>query len=80
MKVWYAVAGAAVTIEFDHTADDVALVLQGSGFLDFNDPVNGGGGIPDPRSAGGTGDILFTTNSATAGDSYTIILELQLEG
>jgi hypothetical protein len=33
------------------------------------------GGIPNNAGAGGTGDVLFTTRDAGAGDMYTIVLE-----
>jgi len=49
---------SSVRVLFDHTVDDVCIILgQGQGFQDFSQtsPIN------DPGSAGGTGDILFTT-------------------
>ncbi len=73
-KVQYNCVGMAVKILFDHTADDTVLVLDGSGKFDFTEY----GGLKDPASAGGTGDILFTTVGHTAGDSYTICLEIGL--
>jgi hypothetical protein len=33
------------------------------------------GGIPNNSGDGKTGDVLFTTVGATAGDRYTIVLE-----
>lgn len=33
------------------------------------------GGIPSNAGAGVTGDVLFTTTDATAGDSYTVVIE-----
>lgn len=72
LKIWYEVVGMSVKILFDHTTDDLALVLSGHGFWDFTSF----GGFKDPASAGDTGDILFTTTGHTSGDTYTIILEL----
>jgi hypothetical protein len=47
-----------VKLAFAHTAPDTALVLgNGYGKFCFRDV----GGIPDPGSAGGTGDITLTT-------------------
>lgn len=73
-KVEFATFGMSVSVLFDHDTDDRALVLQGYGCFEFCDA----GGLQDPASAGGTGDILFTTNGADAGDTYTVILDLGL--
>lgn len=71
-RVIYDCSGMQVRVLFDHTTDDTALVLSGNGELDFT-PY---GGLKDPASDGGTGDILFTTIGHTSGDSYTIILDI----
>ncbi len=71
-QVWCNIRGMSVTILFDHDTDDTSLVLGEAGYHDFRSF----GGVPDPASTGGTGDILFTTGGHTAADSYTIILEL----
>lgn len=73
MKVWYDIVGMSVKVIFDHTTDDTALVLAGQGFLDFSSF----GGVPDPASAGATGDVLFTTVNHGVSDTYTIVLELE---
>jgi hypothetical protein len=73
-KVKYSVVGMAVSVLFDHDTDDRVLVLQGDGCMDFTCY----GGLQDPASAGGTGDIKFTTTGHTAADSYTILLDLEL--
>lgn len=72
-RVWYSINGLALRILFDHTTDDTAAVLSGNGFQDFN-PI---GGIPDPASAGGTGNILFTTIGQIANDSYWVVMEIE---
>lgn len=69
-----------IKLAWDHTTDDTALVLSGSGYDDFSG--NGGDvtnpkGLPDPRSAGGTGDLLLTSVGATSGDTYDITLWLR---
>lgn len=61
-------------LAFDHTADDTAVVLAGVGCLDFSSY----GGLKDPASAGGTGDLLLTSVGAAAGDTYTILLDVTL--
>lgn len=71
--VQYDIAGMAVRIRWDADTDVDALVLQGSGFLDFR-PY---GGIDNNAGTGVTGDIKFTTNGHTAGDSYTIVLGME---
>lgn len=71
-QVWWTTSGMGVQILFDHTTDDKGLVLSGFGHLCFNDF----GGIPDPASAGGTGDILFTTFDHSPGDTYSVVLEV----
>ena len=67
-----------ITLLWDHTTDDVAMRLAGSGYEDF-----GGNGDPgenvraplkDPRSAGGAGDILLTSTGAASGATYDITL------
>lgn len=89
---WSVQGFASVRILWDHTTDDVALVLAGNGYDTFrhisgNDvlPVNSfangstdnSEGLLDPRSAGGTGDILLTTNGGSSSSSYDITLWLR---
>ena len=71
-KVWWITSGMDVRILFDHTTDDHVMTLSGYGEADFSRF----GGIKDPSSAGGTGNILFTTVGHTAGDSYTVVIEV----
>lgn len=66
-----------VTLLWDHTTDDTALVLTGSGYDDFvNGPYSDRTpkGLADPRSSGQTGDILLTTTGAVSGATYDITL------
>ena len=79
-KIEYSVSGMVVTLLWDHTADDKIAVLGGvvgtySGCLHFTKV----GGIIDPRTAGGTGDILLTTAGGGVGDTYDITLYLKLK-
>jgi len=80
-KVQWNTDGMQVRVLYDHTTDDLALALSGMGDLDFSRPpaVPGvfGGQLKDPRSTGGTGDILFTTSGHTSGDTYNVTLWLK---
>lgn len=74
-RIVYTLDGLAVNILFDHTVNDRVITLVGSGSLDLEMK----GGIKDPASAGGTGDILFTIGeiAAAATRGYTILLEVE---
>lgn len=73
-------------ILWDHTVADLAVIVPVlSSFptafdfqRDYRIPglPDGGRGLKDPRTAGGAGDILFTT-SATAGGVYDVTLWLR---
>jgi hypothetical protein len=45
--------------------------------VDVDQDFTSFGGIPNNAGAGITGDIMFTTVGATAGDRYSIILKLK---
>ena len=72
-KIWSTTHGMEVRILFDATTDTFAWMLpQNTNYLmDFSSF----GGIPSNAGAGVTGDVLFTTSDASAGDMYTIVLE-----
>ena len=80
-KIVWCCDGMAVRVEWDHSTDDLAIALSGSGSLDFTsgdlDTVPGNCRLKDPRSSGGTGDILFTTTGHTSGDTYNVTLWLR---
>lgn len=82
-KVVWCCDGMAVRVLFDHTTDDLALALSGSGSLDFKgkpgdvDALARLLGLVDPNSAGGTGDVLFTTTGHSSGDTYNVTLWLR---
>lgn len=76
-KIQFSIGGfTSVRLFFDHTVPDEAAILgPGVGFIDYN-PA-----LVDPASAGGTGNITFTTApvTPTAGSTYDITLYLILQ-
>lgn len=81
--VRWAVQGfSSVKLLWDHTTDDVALVLSGSGYDDFIGASDARGPslspcLADPRSTGGAGDILLTSTGASSTATYDITLWLR---
>ena len=71
-KVSWTCRGMSLRVLFDHTTDDTVMVLHGEGHLDFT----AYGGLHDPASAGGTGDILFTTINQVQNDTYTVVMDV----
>lgn len=71
-RVLYDIFGMSVSMLWDATTDVRFLVLAGYGNHDFGETS----GIPNNAGAGKTGDILFTTNGATSGDTYSIMLHM----
>lgn len=63
-----------VKLAWDHTADDTIAVLSGPHYMDWRSL----GGLTDPRTTGGTGDILLTTDGNFDGNSYDITIVLKL--
>lgn len=62
---------ASVRLLWDHTTDDLAAVLPaGVGTIHWWAE----GGLVDPKSSGGTGDILLTTNGGASGSTYDITI------
>lgn len=72
-RIQYEVVGMSLQILWDADTDDVGLILQSAGYMDFTCF----GGLPNPKSTGWTGDIKFTTTGHTSGDTYTVIMELE---
>lgn len=61
----------SIRLLWDHDTDDEILVLgPGSGYMSWVDV----GGLVDPASTGGTGDILLTTVGHDSGDTYNITM------
>lgn len=73
-KIWFVTDGMSVQMLWDATANVLAYAIAANqnGFLDFSDFA----GIKNNAGTGVTGDLLFTTVGHTAGDSYSIILEV----
>lgn len=76
---WCVQGFTSVRILWDHTTDDVGLVLSGSGYDDFRGDgfARAKKGLADPRSAGDTGDIKLTTAGAVSGATYDITLRFR---
>lgn len=72
---WSMQGFTSVRLFWDHTTDDEIVVLAGSGFKDYREY----GGLVDPASTGGTGDILLTTAGAAANATYDITITLRLK-
>jgi len=71
-KVHYTIGGMAVSVLWDATTDVPALVLApGQSTFDFTKIQ-----LPNDAGTGKNGDVLFSTIGASAGDTYTIILEM----
>jgi len=73
-KIEYSLDGMQVQILWDATSDVLAWTLTPgqSNEIDWSKY----GGLVNNAGAGKTGDILFTTVGAGAGDSYSIVLSL----
>jgi len=79
-KAWYSTSGMGVTMLWDATTD-VPCWTFGSdvcGFIDFTKILSGG--LVNNAGAGITGDVMFTTQGHSAGDVYSIILEVEKIG
>lgn len=78
---WNIQGFTSVRLLWDHTTDDVAMALSGSGFDDFSrvgpSNLSYDGSRNDPRSAGDTGDLLLTTAGAISGATYDITIWLK---
>lgn len=72
LSCWGMASGCShVRLHWDHTSDDTALVMfNGAFFFDYGHV----GGLKDPRTPGGTGDILLTTSAMVANGGYCIDL------
>lgn len=73
-RIYASTYGMGVDILWDATTDVLAMTLSQDQFFEYQfDDI---GGLWNDAGAGKTGDILFSTVGATAGDRYTIILYL----
>ena len=65
-----------VVLEWAHTTnDEIAVCGTGADYMDFT----GLGGLVDPKSTGGTGDIVLTTDGGGDGSGYDITIVLRLK-
>ena len=68
---WSIQGFTSVRLFWDHTTDDEMEVLgTGNGYRSYADQ----GSLNDPKSAGGTGDVLLTTANNVSGATYDIQL------
>lgn len=74
LRVWGTTAGMVVNLEWDATTDVLLLTLPTDTLVDLD--LRSFGGIPNNSGAGKTGDILLSTVGHTAGDTYSIVLEM----
>lgn len=71
-RIHVSINGMSVAILWDANTD-VPAFIAAPGVYSFDfDKFQ----VPNDAGTGKTGDILFTTIGATAGDTYTIILEM----
>lgn len=66
--------GMGLNMLWDATADVLIMSLGESDFFSFD--FSRFGGLTNNAGAGKTGDVLFTTVGATAGDKYTVVMEV----
>jgi hypothetical protein len=72
-KIWALTQGMGVDILWDATTDVICETVPADKM--FQMTFSDFGGIPNNAGSGKTGDVLFSTVGAAAGDRYTIILE-----
>jgi hypothetical protein len=72
-KIWASTHGMEVRILWDATTDVLAWMIPQQTFYEME--FDCFGGLSNNAGAGVTGDVLFTTDDASAGDMYTIVLE-----
>jgi len=73
-KIYAMTHGMEVAIYWDATTDVlVTVVPQNSNYVADYESF---GGLWNNAGTGKTGDVLFSTQDASAGDTYTIILEM----
>jgi hypothetical protein len=72
-KIWAQTIGMSVDILWDATTDLLCETIPENQFylMDYSSF----GGFPNNAGTGKTGDVLFSTVGAAAGDRYTITIE-----
>lgn len=72
-RIHASINGMSVAVLWDATSDVPAVILApGMYTFDHGKRVQ----LPNDAGAGKTGDVLFTTIGASAGDTYSIVLEM----
>ena len=73
-RIWWQCTGMSVKIEFDASANVLAIGLSedSNGYHDYSDFS----GIPNNAGSGITGDLDITTVGHGSGDTYMIVLEM----
>ena len=76
-EVQWSIQGfSSIRLFWNHTApDEIAVLGTGNGYFNFKSA----GGLTDPGSAGGTGDITLTTAGAVSGATYDLTLVVRLK-
>tara|TARA_R100001377_G_scaffold43741_1_gene24778 strand:+ start:1522 stop:1926 length:405 start_codon:yes stop_codon:yes gene_type:complete len=74
-NITFSTVGMSATLLYDATANVVAIGLPAdySDTIDLSSQV---GGLPNYAGGGVTGDVLLTTVGHSAGDSYSIVIEV----
>jgi hypothetical protein len=72
-KVWAQTQGMSVDILWDATVDLLCETIPADKFYMMD--YSSFGGLTNNAGTGKTGDVLFTTVGAAAGDRYTIVIE-----
>jgi hypothetical protein len=74
-RIWFTTNGMTVQILWDATTDIAVWTLpnDGNGYHDFRSV----GPLRNNAGSGITGDIMFTTVNHSAGDNYTVMLEMR---
>lgn len=73
-KITASTNGMEVRMLWDATTDVMFFTVPSN--TNYRDDFSKFGGLTNNAGAGKTGDIAFTTIGATAGDSYSIVLEM----
>jgi hypothetical protein len=72
---WSIQGFSSVRLFWDHdTNDEMVVLAAGNGYINYRDVSL----MNDPKSAGGTGDVLFTTAGAAANATYNITAAFRL--
>ena len=76
-KIDYHIAGMTVKISYNNDNEElVAMLYAGDGVIDFRPQ---GGFVPEDDIDNLGGDLVFTTENETSGDSYNIVLTVRLK-